>query len=318
MSAEIVLPASASHTEWLAARRSGVGGSDVAAILGMSTFRTPLAVWLDKTSSDPPLDEPNEQQEWGHRIEPVLREKFADAHPDLEVIDPPGLLAHPAYSWALATPDGLVGLDGIWEGKNVTHWKSSEWDEDRVPDAYALQVQWYLFVTDRSVAHVSALIGGNRYVERVVWRDDDLIATVLGRVETWWVRHVLGAEMPPPSERDADVLGRLWTDLDADPVDLDADTAADVADLRAVKAQIKQLHEYSDRLAVRVKLALAEHTEGLIDGQVAVTWRASKPRAVLDAKTFRAEHPDLAAQYTRTSEPVRTLLLKEIHDDDNH
>lgn len=312
MSAEVVLPASASRQAWLAARRSGIGGSDVAAILGLSSFRTPLAVWLDKTAQDPPVEDEAERYEWGHRIEPVLREKFADAHPDLAVVDPPGLLRHPEYEWALATPDGLVGLDGIWEGKNVNHFASKGWDDDGVPDAYAIQVLWYLFVTGRSVAHVSALLDGCRYVERTIWRDDDLVATLLEKVETWWTRYVLGETMPPPTERDADILGRLWTDLDADPVELDAATAAAVDDLRSVKAQIKSLGEYHDRLAAQVKVALADHTDGIVDGRLVVTWRASKPRTTFDAKALLAADPDLHARYVRVGSPVRTLLVKEM------
>ena len=37
-----------SRDAWLAARRSGIGGSDIAAICGLSPYQTPYDVWLDK------------------------------------------------------------------------------------------------------------------------------------------------------------------------------------------------------------------------------------------------------------------------------
>ncbi|MDP3766551.1 MAG: YqaJ viral recombinase family protein, partial [Dehalococcoidia bacterium] len=59
---------------WLAARRAGIGGTDAAAILGLSPFRTPLDVYLDKTGAA--QDERTETQpmRWGKALEPVIAE----------------------------------------------------------------------------------------------------------------------------------------------------------------------------------------------------------------------------------------------------
>lgn len=37
-----------SYDEWVAQRRHGIGGSDVAAILGVNPYKTPYHVWLEK------------------------------------------------------------------------------------------------------------------------------------------------------------------------------------------------------------------------------------------------------------------------------
>lgn len=38
-----------SHEDWLQWRKRGIGGSDVAAIAGLSKYKSPVGVWLDKT-----------------------------------------------------------------------------------------------------------------------------------------------------------------------------------------------------------------------------------------------------------------------------
>lgn len=302
--------------EWLAARRGGIGGSDIAALLGMSKWRTPLALWLDKTSDEPANDDDqSEIQEWGHRLEPVLVRKFSEQHP-LKMLQPHGeeVVAHPEHPWMLASLDGTVYQDGslaVWEAKTVDAHAAAEWADDATPDAYVLQVQWYMAVTGYADAYISALIGGNRYVERHIERDDALIDTLITRAQAWWNRHVVDGEMPAPTHEDGALLNQLWQHLDTDPIDLTADTAAILDDLRSVRAQIKTLGVYEDRLKADIKLALAEHTEGYVDGRLAVTWRTSKPRTTFDTKAFAVDQPDLHAKYLRESKPVRTLLLKD-------
>ena len=47
-----------SHSiDWHKARRKGLGGSDIAAILGISKWRTPMDVWVEKMG----LVEPSEE-----------------------------------------------------------------------------------------------------------------------------------------------------------------------------------------------------------------------------------------------------------------
>ncbi len=43
-----LLPADAPVADWLAARRKGIGGSDVAAVIGVSKYAGPTRVYYDK------------------------------------------------------------------------------------------------------------------------------------------------------------------------------------------------------------------------------------------------------------------------------
>lgn len=311
MTATVVLDAAAPREQWLAARRHGVGGSDIAAILGRSRWKTPMSVWLDKTAGAEDLV--GERLDMGHRIEPVLRTLFAEEHPNIDVSPSPGLLAHDDFEWAMATPDGLTYADltpGIWEGKNVGWRSAGDWDDDVTPEEYAWQVHWYMTVTGARRAHVSALLGGNHYVERLLEADDDFSARLLSKVGAWWKQHVVDGEMPAAMEADSGLLNTLWERLDLSPTDVD--DLADVLDeLRAVQSTLKAVAAQEKRLKVAVKERLGAHTDGYVAGELAVTWRASKPVTRIDLDALRRDHPALAAEYAVTGNPVRSLRLKE-------
>ncbi len=314
----VVTGPGASRAEWLAARRQGIGGSDVAAILGLNRYKTPLAIWLDKTT-EVDEDSTSEAAEWGNRIEPLLAARWDEAHPHDVTSPAPGLVARVDEPWMLATPDRLIypccgpdeGETHIWEGKTAGARQAHRWDDDAMPDEYAIQVRWYMTVTGARRGHVSALIAGQKYVERTLEADDDFADMLIRRVADWWGRHIIDGQMPQADpERDGELLGALWTTLDADRHDI-SDLADVVSDLRMVRAQMKNLAEIEARYIAELKVAMADHTDGYIGDDLAITWRASKPRTSFDHKQLLADDPETHARYVRAGSPVRSFLLKE-------
>lgn len=305
--------------EWLKARRQGIGGSDVAPILGLGKHgRTALSVWLEKTSDVD--DTVGEAGEWGNRIEPLLAAKWAELHPTYWISpESPGLLQNPDDPWMLATPDRLViphaSIDTdplhVWEGKTASHWLAGEWADLGMPDAYQLQVQWYLEVLDANVAHVSVLIGGQRYEERYLPRERELGAMLRHELGQWWQKHVVDGVMPDADPKhDGPLLNALWRHLDTDPIELDH--LADVVDdLRAVRRTIADLEAQEQHLIATLKAAMGEHTDAVVNGELVATWRRGKPPRKFDAAALKAEHPDLHAQYVREGTAPRTFLLKD-------
>lgn len=91
--------------EWLALRRRGIGGSDVAAILGLSKWHSPLDVYRDKIGEG--ADQPDSPaMEWGRRLEPVIREKYAEAT-GLAVEKPDLMLISGDHPYMVADLDGI-------------------------------------------------------------------------------------------------------------------------------------------------------------------------------------------------------------------
>ena len=142
--------------EWLAFRRTGIGGSDAAAILGKSHFKTNVKVWEEKTGLIEPDDiSDKEQVKYGKAVEDLLLQMFALDNPEYEVISNKKIVYRRGFMFA--SLDGelvekATGELGIYEGKTAEIHKKIElekWNK-RVPDYYYVQILHYLIVTGRS------------------------------------------------------------------------------------------------------------------------------------------------------------------------
>lgn len=182
---------------------AGIGASEISAICGMNPFASPWDVWLRKTGQAPEF-EGNSFTEWGHRLEPAIRQAYADktGHA-IEV--PPDSLFHQYHYWARATPDGFVIKGGARESlvqcKNVGAWVEKSW-KDAPPDYVQLQEQWEMFVTGLTRADVAVLIGGNDFRIYTVHRDDKTIEGLVTLASAFW-QSVLDRKQPVIDDSDA-------------------------------------------------------------------------------------------------------------------
>ncbi|ARX85657.1 hypothetical protein SMD44_05121 [Streptomyces alboflavus] len=311
----VVAPPHLPRERWLATRRTGIGGSDVAAVLGMSRYASAYEVYLDKRG-ELPLNRPrtpelDEAAFWGHQHEPTIARVFAE-RTGLAVIEGPGTLAHVERRWMLANVDRYV-LDeqgqpsSLLEIKTRSAYQLDEWLAG-VPDGPALQTHWYLAVTGYPHAHVAALLGGNRLIIHRVERDEVLVAHLVNLVGKFW-KGVLDGTPPPVdgSEVTEDLLGHLYK------VKADAVTVADPADVlplverhRELKARERRVADELRDVDNRLKVIAGEAEVVKVQGAVAFTWKQNGP---LSAKRFTAAHPGLAQQYTRRVETLDTKRL---------
>jgi len=107
----LVVPASASRDEWLAHRADGLGGSDIAAALGLDPYRSPFEVYLSKVGELEQAEQ-TEAMRWGQLLEPLVASETATSL-GAELVPSPGLLADQRLDWMRVTVDGfLVPPDG--------------------------------------------------------------------------------------------------------------------------------------------------------------------------------------------------------------
>jgi putative phage-type endonuclease len=91
---------------WLKERKLGIGGSEVAAIMGLSKYSTPWQVWAEKTGRfDNDFD--NEPMYWGRAMEPLIRQRYCCDN-GVDVVVPKGILRHPDYDFICASVDGIT------------------------------------------------------------------------------------------------------------------------------------------------------------------------------------------------------------------
>lgn len=306
-----------SHEEWLAVRRSmvGLGGSDAATAIGVSPYSAPVMLWAEKTGRVPPSDEDNESMFWGRTLEDVVAGVFARRHPELRVWPDKKIYGHPhpELSFMFANVDRRVNDDGLLEVKTADKDMAPHWDGGP-PIYYQVQANHYLAVLGLAYCWVIVLLGGNRYREYLIERDDEMIDTIVRLESRFWYENVL-ADVPPHAigiENETDWLSEQyptgWRPAGADVL-LTPELIDVVEDLRAVKESLKMLKDDEERLKNELKIYMGNATEGLdpATGRPLVTWRAHD-QDVFDKETFAVEQPDLAAKY-RKKIPVRTMLL---------
>lgn len=309
-----VVPA-ASRASWLRARKTGLGASDTAAVLGLSPWSTPLSVWIDKRRDEVTSLE-TEAAEWGLAHEATIARRVNHRWRDrIGTVKPtPGLLRHDDYPWLLATPDRVLvkkgKVTGLLEIKTAGHRQRHAWDNG-VPVYYQIQVQQQLAVTGLDVAWLAVLHGGNHMPDPYrIDRDDAAIQQIVDYTGRWWKEHVEGDVPPDPTwPADDDLLADAYLSAPGLKETADDEVRALITQLRNAKANTKAAKAEEDRIAFEVKTRLQE-AEAFVDagGLDLVTWKPYTKRD-FDVNRFRADHPELAAKYVRET-TVRPLRMK--------
>ncbi|MFI8301511.1 YqaJ viral recombinase family protein [Streptomyces nigra] len=157
--------------EWHAARANGIGGSEIAAVVGLSPHESRFSLWHRKKGLVGPVEE-SEEMYWGKEHEPAICRRFARNHPELDVTPAPSY-AHPDRPWQIANPDRHAGPD-LLEAKtsrDAEGWGTEGTDE--IPVHYRAQCLHYMDVTGARRCWVAVLIAGSEYREYLVEYDAD-------------------------------------------------------------------------------------------------------------------------------------------------
>lgn len=153
-----------SREEWLRVRKSYIGGSDAAAVMGMNPYKSNTDLWDEKAGIREPEDISDKPYvKYGHAAEDHLRELFALDYPNFSVLhEEDTILVNTRYPWAHASLDGMLFDEnrrlGVLEIKttNIMQSRQKEKWEDRIPDNYYLQVLHYMMVIEADFAVLKA------------------------------------------------------------------------------------------------------------------------------------------------------------------
>lgn len=211
----------AAKAEWLAERRTYVGATDVAAILGVHPYTSAHDVWLDKKGLKD--DESNVPMRLGVHIEGFIAKEYQNLTGGK--VRKSRLYRHAKYGFCACNPDRDIVLTheghtykGLLECKSVGHWASKNFGQDgsdQIPEHYLVQVMWQLIITRADFVHLAALID-NRELRIFTYTlhpelsgiahvfPQDTVRSAFTRVVKWWQCHVEGDVEPPLSGHDSD------------------------------------------------------------------------------------------------------------------
>jgi putative phage-type endonuclease len=299
---------------WLKIRAQGIGSSDAAVAVGLSPYKSPLSLWLEKTNRKLAVDlSEKEAVIWGTVLEPVLAKVYA-ARTGRRVRRVNAVLQHPDYPFMLANLDReVVGKAdcGILEIKTAGYHSAPQW-EDGIPVAYQCQVLHQLAVTGHAWADVAVLIGGQDFRIYRIERDDDKIADLIERESQFWVCVTENRQPEPDGSDDA---GKALLSLF--PADngqtLDLSESPEYNQLFAELLNLREQKEVTERkeseIKQRIQVALGTCTAALFQ-QGKVTWRKAKDRLVADVDKISQEHPELIQQYCKPVPGSRRFTIQ--------
>jgi len=265
---------------WLELRRTGIGASDIATVLGLNPGGSAYALYLELAGDVEHEDlSDNEFAEWGKRLEPVLIQAYAEKSGRLAWRSGE-LLRSIKYPWALCTLDGRTAEYDHprrrWplEAKAAGEWKQEDWVEGP-PEHFLVQVHQQMLVTDTKVVSVAVLLGGHKFAWCDVERDEKLIDRIIEEGAAFYDR--VQRRDPPPidaSEACSRAIARQYRVTNSEQVaHLSYDYVGLAEELLALKADESIMRQKIKLRENQLKAAFGAAETAVLPNGVAYTWR---------------------------------------------
>ena len=305
-------------------RATYLGGSDVATILGVSPWTTPFMLFQKKTGVYVEELTPAKRRilERGARWEPIVLEmmidELTDRGHDVELVATNQRYLDPEYSFLAAEIDAELIVDGEpvnGEMKTAGYFAAGAWgeyDSNEVPIYYLAQVMHGLMIQPRQRTVIAAVTGfDERPMIRWVDRDEETISAIRAREIEFWERIQSGDAPDPVTPED---VKWLYPKDSGATLEADIELLEACGDLKALKANAKDLDAQIELLATTVKARMGEAAALLgPNGKPIATWKTNKAGSKTDWQAVAAEagaDADLIAQHTKTTQGARPFLLK--------
>ena len=292
-------------------REKYIGGSDAAAVLGLSRWKSPLEVWAYKTGAIPEEDISDKLQvKLGVRLEETVAELFEEQTGKLcHRVN--RTITHPQYDFIRANIDRkMFKEDAIVECKTTSAWKAKEWDGEDVPREYVIQALHYLAVTGAARCYVAVLVGNQDFKIKTVERDEKIISDLIKREVHFWNEFVIKGVPPAASYTDKDTLSALYPQaLEEKTIELDSESVAVLESLEGMKKDAKGLERQIEEQENFLRQKLGDAEIGLARGWK-VRWSNSAVRR-FDADAFKKENADLYEKFRKETVTRRFLVKKD-------
>lgn len=302
---------------WLQMRRTGIGGSDAAVIVGQSKWKSPWDLWLDKTGqAEIEEDESDEKRQdrlfFGSESEEMISKWFTNKTG--KKLRRCGMIRSIENPFMLADVDRLVvGENAIVEIKTTSAYNSSEWENDKVPPAYLIQGLHYMATGSYDKCYFVCLIGGQEPVIRTLTRDEEVEEQIEALVEAekyFWEHNVIAKELPDVdgSKACAQAISKHFNGDGTEAVDLEGEYDLLCKDLEILKEERKKLDLAIATKENKLKVALGNGQFGRT-AKYNVFFKTTN-RTTFNSKQFEKDYPDLYNKYLNNTS-YRSLRIHE-------
>ena len=299
--------------EWLKIRKAYIGGSDAAAAVGLNPWRSPLSVYMDKTTDEiKSID--NLHMKLGRYLEDTVVRLFEE-ETGKKTRRNNQMMVDNNYPFMLADIDReVVGENAILECKTTSSWNRDQWQDGQAPVQYEIQCHHYMAVTGAEKCYLACLIGLQDFVIREIDRDEETIRLLRQYEGDFW-KQVKSGELPDPdgSKDYSEALKERYQGRDNDSIDLRDLEEVDMNYYFDLDKSIKGLQMQQEMMKQKIQKAMGEHQGAVLKG-AKVTW---KPYVTsrFDGKKFKNDEPELYEQYSKQSES-RRFVIKQVEEEE--
>ena len=301
-----------SREEWLELRRHGIGGSDAAAIIGLSKWASPYTVWADKTGRLP--DKPDtEAMRQGRDLEEYVAQRFSEAT-EKRVKRCNAILYNPAYPHSHADVDRMiVGENAGLECKTTSTLDVKQFRGVEFPEKYYAQCVHYMAITGADRWYLAVLVLGKEFHVYTLERDEAEIRALMDAETAFWEQYV-ETDTPPAAdgaESTTDAIRTIYADSSQSICILFGRETL-LEEYMALKSQSKAL----DARIAEIQNTIMEDMQDAERGECGaytVIWKAQE-RETFQRKEFEKAHPEInLAEYCRVSKsrPFKVTENKE-------
>ena len=296
-----------SRAGWLAERRGSIGGSDAGAILGLNPYRSPYAVWAEKTGRLPEQED-NEAMRKGRDLEEYTARRFVEKTGKrvercnylLRNTDAPHLHAN--------IDRRVLGEKAGLECKTASALRLKSYRGGQFPESYYVQCAAYLAVTGWQRWYLAALVLGRAFhiyqittvendprppwCESSIYAGPEELSALKEFVSRFWEDYVEKDTPPPPdgAESTTAALGAVYSGGDGGQVELFGRTGI-LEEWDCLQAQRKELQIRQAQIKQTLMQDLGSAGAGIC-GDWSVQWTQQK-RGTLSPEKLRRAYPNI-------------------------
>ena len=299
---------------WLELRRQGLGASDMAAVMGVSPYKTPYQLWAEKTGMTP------EQKVGDAARRGVILEdavgQYYEQERGVKLRKSNGIVRLKKHPRIMASLDRTI----VGETKGIVEIKTSaspRWSMWPVPPEVMIQVHVQMGIVGAEWCDVVALLGGLVFkIERVEF-DAQLWAEI--QRSAMLFLEAIDNKTPPQLEAlDAQAYAIATPQESDEFVEADNSLENVYRQLREVNAELHFLEEKKGSLEIILKEAIGNKA-GLAGAGWTVYWKQARPSQVTDWKMVAQAAgalPSVITTYTDVKPGSRRFIINDggLHD----
>ena len=222
--------------EWLDYRTSGIGGSEMATVLGLNKYNTVTRTFYEKIGAIEPQQVDNAKMFFGRYMEDNIAKlwEFYDGTEDgwienfknnrviRQCRNVNGFVVNPSYPWLFGSFDRIQNIKGgynlltkqplkteaVLEINTLSYWSSQMW-ADKIPISYLIQIHVYMIILETDYAEIAILKDGNEFIVEKYERDEALCERILSISKQFWYNRVVPGKAAQEKKNAAEKCGNL-------------------------------------------------------------------------------------------------------------